>query len=173
MLRPKRLRRKRRLQLPFQNRTISRRWKMSRVYKFEDDPQLLNIRLNVGMTGFGKTSLLELQLREIIKANRQRKRDRVILIDPSEDDFHFSWFGRRVTKATEIHSIIGYPIDAFHLRIISRSPLVFDYLCWLIRKHEDVFLLIDEIWNFIPTKAGARIEPESFNALVVESRHAR
>ena len=95
---------------------------MSRVYKFEDDPQLLNIRLNVGMTGFGKTSLLELQLREIIKANRQRKRDRVILIDPSEDDFHFSWFGRRVTKATEIHSIIGYPIDAFHLRIISARP---------------------------------------------------
>jgi len=144
-----------------------------KFYKFEDDSQTLNIRLNIGMTGFGKSALLAHQLRSIVQLNKRLKRDKIILLDPSSDDFHFSWFGRRVSSAKEINNVAGRPIDAFHLRVISRDEKLFDYVCWLSRQHEDVFLLIDEVWNFIPTKAGARMEPESWNLLVVESRHSR
>lgn len=143
-------------------------------YKFEDDPQTLNLRLNVGMTGFGKSALLAHQLGRIVQANKRRTRNKIILIDPTADDFHFAWFGRCLSTAQEIHTVAGrQKIDAFHLRVISRDENVFDYVCWLAHEHEDVFLLIDEVWNFIPTKAGARMEPESFNLLVAESRHAR
>jgi len=144
-----------------------------KTYKFEDDPQTLNIRVNVGMTGFGKTSLLAHQLRSIVQQNKKLKRDKIILFDPSQDDFHFSWFGRRLSTAQEIHNVAGKPIDAFHLRVISRDENLFDYVCWLARQHEDVFLCVDELWNFVPTKAGARMEPPAFNLLVSESRHAR
>ena len=146
---------------------------MSSLYKFQDDPHLLNLRLNIGMTGFGKSTLLEYQLRRIVDTNRKRKRDRIIVIDPTQDDFHFDWFGRRATTAREIHHVLFKCPLAFHLRVISRDMHVFDYICWMAKRLGDVFLLIDEVWNFIPTKAGARMEPESFNELVVESRHAR
>jgi hypothetical protein len=144
-----------------------------KAYKFEDNPQTLNIRLNVGMTGFGKTALLAHQLRSIVAMNKRLKRDKIILIDPSCDDFHFAWFGRRLSTAQEIHNVAGRPIDAFHLRVMSRDENLFDYVCWLAHQHEDVFLLVDEVWNFIPTKAGARMEPASWNLLVAESRHSR
>lgn len=143
-------------------------------YTFVDDPQLCNIRLNIGMTGFGKTALLRYQLDRIVALNKRRVRDRIILVDPSRDDFHFSDFGARMETASEVSKLLGPgTMDTYHLRVFTRSMDVFDYLCWEAHRQEDVFLIVDEIGNFVPTKAGSRMDPPSFNLLVTESRHAR
>lgn len=143
-------------------------------YKFVDDPQLLNIRVNIGMTGFGKSTLLRYQLERIVALNKKRVRDRIILVDPSRDDYHFADFGRRVETAGEVAKLLGpRTLENYHLRVFTRSMDVFDYLCWEAHRQEDVFLIVDEVWNFIPTKAGAVMQPDSFNLLVTESRHAR
>src|SRR5205823_3717892 len=124
---PKWPRRKRRPRCPLlRSNSRQRRSKMSSLYKFQDDPHLLNLRLNIGMTGFGKSTLLEYQLRRIVDTNRKRKRDRIIVIDPTQDDFHFDWFGRRATTAREIHHVLFKCPLAFHLRVISRDMHVFD-----------------------------------------------
>ena len=143
-------------------------------YTFRDDPQLLNIRLNIGMTGFGKSTLLRYQLARIQTLNRTRQKDRIIVVDPSCDDYHFDDFGRTLATASEVQQRLGpRTLRKYHLRVITRSLEVFDYLCWEAHRQEDVFLIIDEIWNFCPTKGGAQMLPPSFNLLVTESRHAR
>jgi DNA helicase HerA-like ATPase len=140
-------------------------------YVFRDDPQLVNLRLNVGLTGFGKTSLLRHQLGRIVALNRRRARDRIILVDPSADDFHFETFGRRVTTAGELYKVM-VSLQTYHVRLITSSIEVFDYACWESYRQGDVFLIVDELWNFCASKAGALMQPPAFNRLVTQSRHA-
>src|SRR2546427_8903918 len=68
-------------------------------YVFRDEPQEISTRLNIGMKGAGKTSLLDFQL-QAIRSSRQRAGGRLILVDPTTDDFHFKNFGRIVETPT-------------------------------------------------------------------------
>jgi DNA helicase HerA-like ATPase len=133
---------------------------------FEDDPHLLRIRLNIGMTGFGKSALLKFQLSRIQKLN-----GRYILIDPTNDTFHFEKFGRLAT-AHQVAQLLGpRTLKHFELRVVTKNLKVFEYLCWEAERQGNCFLVVDEIWNFCDTKGGTKMQPAIFDELATEGRH--
>lgn len=135
-------------------------------YVFEDNPHTLRTRLNVGMTGMGKSSLLRWQLQQIQKTN-----GRYILVDPAKDNHNFGKFGRVVT-VKELATLLGpKTLRKFAFRVQINTPGRFDYLCWEAMRQGDCFLLVDEVWNFCETKGGTKMEPENFNALMTQGRH--
>ena len=141
-------------------------------YVFRDEPQEISTRLNIGMKGAGKTSLLDFQL-QAIRSSRRRAGGRLILVDPTTDDFHFKNFGRIVETPTSFINVFGdRPPEMFSLRVITKDPKFFDVVCLAAMRLKDCFLLCDEVWHFCPTKAGTQMDPPHFNELVTEGRHS-
>jgi hypothetical protein len=135
-------------------------------YTFEDEPHLLRVRLNIGMTGFGKSALLKYQLSALLKIRR-----RVILIDPTNDHYNFGGFGAVVTP-TQVAKLLGpKTVNHFRLRVATKNIKVFEYLCWEVQRQGDCFFVVDEIWNFCDTKGGTKMQPNLFNELATEGRH--
>ncbi len=137
-------------------------------YVFEDEPHTMRVRLSLGMTGMGKSSLMRYQLQQIEKLS-----GRYILVDPTADDHSFRQFGIVVT-VRDVAKVLG-PRTArkFHLRVQTKSIAEFEYLCWEAKRQGDCFFVVDEIWNFCDTKGGTKMKPEAFNELATEGRHQR
>lgn len=137
-------------------------------YIFEDEPHTLRMRLNIGMTGFGKSALLSYQLKQIQKRNQ-----RIILVDPQRDDHNFAGFGRPVSLRHVAELLGPKTVKRFQLRVVTHNLKAFEYLCWEAKRQGDCFLVIDEIWNFCDTKGGTKMQPAAFNELCTEGRHQR
>jgi hypothetical protein len=138
------------------------------MYRFIDDVHTLRTRLNIGMTGFGKSALLAYQLQEIRKLS-----SRVILVDPTRDDFNFGKFGTVMTSAVQVAELLApKKVKSFLLRVVTKSTPVFDYLCKEAMRQGNVFLVVDEIWNFCDSKGGTKMKPDHFNEVMTEGRHA-
>jgi hypothetical protein len=92
------------------------------------------MRLNLGMTGFGKSALLKYQLSQIRQIN-----GRYILVDPTCDDFNFAGFGT-VATAKQVASILGpRQVRKFEFRVQTKKLEVFEYLCWEAKRQGNCF----------------------------------
>jgi hypothetical protein len=109
-----------------------------------DDPAMYRMFFNIGLPGHGKTTLLAHQLARIEAADRQlRRASRIIVIDPTNDSFHFGDFGREIRKPGELASVLEPenlpPPVSFKLRIVTNSAKFFDLICKAAKKLGDVW----------------------------------
>jgi len=144
---------------------------MAVPYQFVDDPHSIGVRLNIGMRGSGKSTLLDYQLSQILRL-KKRACNRIIAVHPPREKFHFQDFGHLVTTPTEFFNVFGHcPPERFHVRFVTTDPAYFDFVCACAMRLKDLFLVVDEVWHFSRTKAGAHMDLPHFNELVAEGRH--
>lgn len=144
-------------------------------YVFTDDRDVMRMRLNLGMTGFGKSTLLKHQLEEI-----QKIKKRIILVDPARDDHNFKGFGREIHHPRELAAVLG-PGNAteFQLRVYDPGKTqeermrFFSFVCWEALKTGDCFLVVDEIHTYCQSKGGTHMEPEQFDQVATIGRHRK
>lgn len=140
-------------------------------YIFETDPHTLRIRGNIGLTGFGKSALMGYQLRQVIKQLEGKPVSRILQVSSRVDSYNFP-FGRIVASPSEIARIIDQTPHQFNLRLITKNIFYFSFVCQLALELGNCWLFLDEVSRYsTPTKAGTKMEPESFDEVICEGRH--
>lgn len=111
----------------------------------------------LGSTGSGKTTFMWTLL---------QRQQRYFVIDPTADDEKFQsvTLATTVKQATELSKS-----PSFRIRIITESPLAFEYLCWLAWQRQNCTIAVDEVHQFVPNVHNGI--PFWFKKLVLQGRH--
>ncbi len=129
----------------------------------------MRVRLNIGLPGSGKSKLLAFQLKQLAKKQR---RQRVILIDPTEDDYNFGGFGVKCWTAGGFHRLlICENLSEFNIRLITSDSMVMNHALKTAFGLRETVVVIDELGVFCETKAGTKIKPPWLDEASTRGRH--